>query len=62
MRVAFYGADGRTGTYVIDGALEVGHEVVAFTRSTDMLTQNNNHLRIIEGTLIESDAIDLAIK
>ena len=61
MKVAVFGADGRTGTYVVDDLLESDHEVVAYVRSPERLKRDHRHLRIIEGTLTEPNAIDLAI-
>jgi putative NADH-flavin reductase len=61
MKVAIFGADGRTGTYVVDETLEAGYEVVAYVQFPDRLKRENSHLRIIKGTLTDSDSIDLAI-
>jgi putative NADH-flavin reductase len=48
MRLFLLGATGRTGTQLIDLALERGHEVTAFVRSPDKLAKRA-HLRVVPG-------------
>ncbi|MFZ0547921.1 MAG: SDR family oxidoreductase [Candidatus Promineifilaceae bacterium] len=61
MKIAVFGATGRTGTHVIDEALEAGYEVVAFARSPEKVPGNIDRLRVIKGDLSDKEAIDRAV-
>jgi putative NADH-flavin reductase len=61
MRIAIFGATGRTGLLVVAAALRTGHEVTAHTRSPAKLAAHVDELRIVEGDLADSDSIDRAI-
>src|SRR5262249_45890590 len=43
------GANGKTGTQLIDLALARGHEVTAFVRSPDKIARRDPHLHVVQG-------------
>jgi putative NADH-flavin reductase len=49
MRIAVFGATGRTGRPLVAQALDRGHEVVAFVRSPSDLPVENPALTVVEG-------------
>lgn len=56
MRIAILGASGRTGTYLVKRALEAGHDVVAFARTTKKIGMTNERLTVVELDLAQDDA------
>ena len=64
MRIAVFGATGRTGHPLIEQAVERGHEVVAFVRDvTDLssILRNNDRVSIVEGDAYTGEGVDRAI-
>jgi putative NADH-flavin reductase len=61
VRVAVFGAAGRTGRQVVDQALARGHQVTAFLRDRTKLEAERDRLRVVEGDARESDAVGRAI-
>jgi putative NADH-flavin reductase len=61
MRIAVFGATGRTGRYVVEQALARGHKVIAFARSPEKLKIDNPDLEILEGDVAEADRVNQAI-
>jgi putative NADH-flavin reductase len=49
MRAFIIGANGSTGTQLIDLALARGHEVTAFVRSPEKITRQDPHLAVVRG-------------
>ncbi len=49
MRIAVFGATGRTGVPLVRQALNAGHEVVAFVRSPTELAVEDDRLTVVEG-------------
>jgi putative NADH-flavin reductase len=49
MKIALFGATGRTGRVVMERALSAGHEVTVLVRDPRKLTQPQKGLRVIEG-------------
>jgi len=49
MRLFILGANGRTGSELIDLALARGHQVTAFVRSPGKITRQDVRLRVVEG-------------
>jgi len=62
MKVAVFGSTGPTGQLVIKEALAEGHEVIAFARTPSKLKVFSNDIRIIEGELSNTDAIETALQ
>jgi len=57
MRIAVFGATGRTGAQVVDQALAAGHEVSAFVRNPDRTAAGRPGLTILPGDLADGDAV-----
>jgi putative NADH-flavin reductase len=57
MRIAVFGASGRTGIPLCEEALARDHEVVAHTRSPEKLPFENERLTIIEGDAYTGDGV-----
>lgn len=57
MEVVIFGATGRTGSHLVDGALERGHTVRAFTRSPGKLERDRPGLHIFVGDVQDPDAV-----
>lgn len=51
MKLLIIGATGGTGRHVLANALEQGHEVTAFVRHPDRVTEKSDRLRIVTGSL-----------
>jgi len=64
MRIAVFGATGRTGHPLVEQAVERGHEVVAFVRDVTGLSstfRNNDRVSIIEGDAYTGEGVERAI-
>jgi len=64
MRIAVFGATGRTGQPIVEQAVERGHGVVAFVRDTTGLSatiRNDDRVSIIEGDAYTGDGVERAI-
>ena len=62
MKVIIFGSTGRTGKYLIQKALESGHEVLAFARIPDSISIKHPRLSVFQGDVTNAAAVDLAIK
>jgi putative NADH-flavin reductase len=49
MKLAIFGATGRTGRPLVQQALEAGHQVVALVRTPDKMTMTHERLQLIQG-------------
>jgi len=62
MKVVVFGATGRTGRLLVEGALERGHVVTALVRAPDKLGALRERVRIVQGDVLDggvvSDAVD----
>jgi len=64
MRIAVFGATGRTGQPLVEQAVERGHEVVAFVRDATGLSatlRREERLRIVEGDAYTGEGVERAI-
>jgi len=57
MKIAVFGASGKTGLLLTFQALNQGHEVTAYTRSPHKISITHNNIRIVEGNLEDYDKI-----
>jgi putative NADH-flavin reductase len=60
MRVIIFGSTGRTGKYLIQFALEAGHEVTAFARMPDNISIHHPRLKIFQGDATRERDVDAA--
>jgi putative NADH-flavin reductase len=64
MRIAVFGATGRTGQPLVEQAVERGHEVVAFVRDATGLPstlRNDDRVSTVEGDAYTGEGVDRAI-
>lgn len=59
--VLIFGASGRTGRHLIDQSLSAGHTVTAFVRDRRALSARHPKLHIVEGDVLNPDAVDAAM-
>jgi putative NADH-flavin reductase len=62
MKLAIFGATGRTGRPLVQQALEAGHEVVALVRTPAKLTLQNDRLTVIQGDTMNPNDVDKAVR
>ena len=62
MRIAIFGATGRTGVPLCEQALERGHEVVAHTRSPEKLPFDDERLTVVDGDAYTGDGVREAVE
>ncbi|MEI6173105.1 MAG: SDR family oxidoreductase [Bacteroidota bacterium] len=62
MKIAVFGASGKTGILIIYQALNQGHEVTAFARVTSKVPIQHKNLRVIEGDILDADKVKLAVE
>ncbi len=68
MKIAIFGASGRTGIPLVQQALDGGHEVVAFVRSPEKLADqldaaytNHDRLHVVQGDAMNKEEVERAI-
>ncbi len=61
MKLAIFGASGRTGKYLVQKALDAGHEVTALVRTPAKLTVQHDRLHVIEGDAHDQTAVERTI-
>jgi putative NADH-flavin reductase len=64
MRIAVFGATGRTGRPLLEQALDRGHEVVAFVRDPDGLPVtilDDDRVSVVEGDAYSGEGVERAI-
>jgi putative NADH-flavin reductase len=62
MKLAIFGATGKTGLPLVKQALQAGHEVVAFARTPSKLTVEHENLTVVQGDASDPDAVRRAIE
>ena len=62
MRVLVFGATGRTGSLVVERALEVGHIVTAFTRNPAAVQRHHDRLQTASGDVLDAAAVLRAVE
>jgi putative NADH-flavin reductase len=62
MKIAIFGATGNVGRHLVEQALAAGHEVNVFVRDPAKLDVKHNHLRIVQGDVIDPEAVERAIQ
>ncbi|MFT3711867.1 MAG: NAD(P)H-binding protein [Archangium sp.] len=61
MKLFVLGANGRTGTEVIDIALARGHHVTAFVRDAHRVTRTHERLKVMVGDALNTESIAAAL-
>jgi len=61
MKVAVFGATGRTGRLLVERALGAGHEVVAFARDGSKLGLESGRLSVVEGDVRDGERVGAAV-
>lgn len=61
MEVAIFGATGRTGRLLVEGALSRGHDVTAFVRSPQKLGALRERVHVIQGDVLDGGAVSDAV-
>ena len=62
MKIAVFGASGKTGILIVYQALNQGHEVTAFARQPSKVTIQHKNLRVVQGDILEYDKVKLAVE
>jgi putative NADH-flavin reductase len=53
MKIVIFGANGKTGSLLVEQALENGHQVIAYVRNPDSIRTEHTNLKIVVGNLNE---------
>ncbi len=61
MKIAVFGSTGPSGQLIVKYALSKGYDVVAYARSPEKITFQDEHLTVIKGTLSDISKIESAI-
>lgn len=62
MKIAVFGASGKTGILIVYQALEKGHLVTAFSRNADAVPIRHRHLRVVEGDVLDYEKVREAVE
>jgi putative NADH-flavin reductase len=62
MKIAVFGASGKTGLNIVFQALNQGHHVTAFTRQASRVTIQHKNIRIIEGEILDPIRVREAVE
>jgi putative NADH-flavin reductase len=57
MKIAIFGATGRTGQFLLEQGLTAGHEVAVLARDLSKVKTTDKRLRVVQGSAKEADAI-----
>lgn len=61
MKLAIFGATGRTGIPLVEQALAQGHHVTALVRDPKDMEQEYPNLTVIKGNILEADDVEKAV-
>jgi putative NADH-flavin reductase len=61
VRLSIVGASGRTGSLLVDLALERGHEVTALVRDPAGLAMRDDRLTVVQGDVLDPDTLAPAV-
>ena len=62
MKIAIFGATGKTGIELVKQALEQGHAVTAFVRDPARLAIENENLTLVTGDVFDPSSVDKAVE
>lgn len=61
MKIAVFGASGKTGVCILEQALAAGHQVTAFARDPSKILIQHPNLSILQGSVEQADRVEAAI-
>ena len=61
MNVVVFGATGRTGRLLVEGALARGHVVTALVRAPEKLGDLRDRVRVVRGDVLDGGAVSDAV-
>jgi putative NADH-flavin reductase len=61
MKIAVFGASGKTGVKAVEQALAMGHEVKALARNPQKITISDEKLSIVQGDVTDTAAVEKTI-
>lgn len=62
MRLAIFGATGRTGRHLVEQALGLGHEVRALARDPGKLPLSHERLTVVQGSAEDAERVDETVR
>jgi len=62
MKIAIFGASGRTGILTVYQALDKGHLVTAFARKPSSVTIQHKNFRVVQGDILEYEKVKQAVE
>jgi len=62
MKIAVFGASGKTGILIVYQALNQGYTVTAFARDPSKVTIQHQNLRVIKGDILNLEAVKMAVE
>ncbi len=62
MKIAIFGASGRTGILTVYQALDKGHQVTAFARKSSSVTIQHKNLQVVQGDIGEYEKVKQAVE
>ena len=62
MRIAIFGATGRTGKHLIEQALAQGHSITAFARTPSKLSMSHQQLHVVQGDVLKAESVEMAVE
>jgi putative NADH-flavin reductase len=62
MKIAIFGASGRTGILTVYQALDKGHTVTAFARKPSSVTIQHKNFSVIQGDILEYEKVKKAVE
>lgn len=62
MKLAVFGATGKTGQLLVQQALAAGHQVVALARTSANLAVKHDRLQIVSGDILNAEQVDRVVQ
>jgi putative NADH-flavin reductase len=62
MKIAIFGASGKTGILTVYQALDKGHQVTAFARNPSSVTIQHKKLTIVQGDILDYENVKKAVE
>ena len=62
MKLAIFGATGKTGLAIVEDALATRHEVTAFVRDPSRLTVKHERLAVAQGEALDAAGVEEAAR